>query len=112
MNNFKNSLHSENKAAFKPMYKCGVCDKVYDSILDRAKCEIECSRREEEAAKKAAEEKKKLEKATRKKELDDAIARAEELLNNYVKDYGSYNRKSDEKITLDDMFYDFFKFLP
>jgi hypothetical protein len=112
MNNFKNSLHSENKAAFKPMYKCGVCDKVYDSILDRAKCEIECSRREEEAAKKAAEEKKKLEKAARKKELDDAIVRAQELLDHYVKDYGSYSHKSDNKVTYDDLFCNFFNLLP
>ena len=114
MNNFKNSLNKEttNKAAFKPMYKCGVCDSIYDSIIERAQCEIECTKKAENAARKAAEEKKKLERTTRKKEVDLAIENAQKLMDRYVKDYGNYSYKAEESITLDDLLGDFFKFLP
>lgn len=115
MNNFKNSLRSEStaNAAFKPAYKCGVCGQIHDEIIARAKCEIECTKKEENAAKKAAEEKKKLEKANRKKEVDLAVIKAQELIDHYVKDYGNYSYRADnESITLDDLFCDFLRFLP
>ena len=40
-------------------YKCGICGKEYNNVLDRAKCEIACAEKAEEEAKKAAEAKKK-----------------------------------------------------
>lgn len=95
MNNFKNSLYNEisdtAKTAFKPMYKCALCDAVYESIEDRVKCEMACLEKKKKEEAKAAEEKKKAERAARKAEVDAAIEKAEELLNKYVADYGSYN---------------------
>lgn len=112
MNNFKNSLHNETSTtAFKPMYKCGVCGVVHDSILKRAKCEIECSKKAEEAEKKAAEEKKKLEQAARKKEVDEAVVKAQELIAHYMKDYGSYQYMSDDTFE-DPLFCGLLRLLP
>lgn len=90
----------ENK---KPMYNCGICGEVYDSIPERVKCEQACLKKQEEEAKKAAEAKKNAEKNVRKKEVMAAIENANELLRDFVKDYGSYelyydvNNVNDEK---------------
>lgn len=66
------------------MYKCSICGKEFDKVIDRANCEISCT-------KKAAEAKKKEEQNARHvkvtKMIDDAYAE----LNRYVKDYGSYS---------------------
>jgi hypothetical protein len=115
MNNFKNSLHDEAataNTAFKPMYKCGVCGTIHESIADRAHCELLCVAKEEEAAKKAAEEKKKAEQAARKKELDTALAKAEELLNKYVEDYGFYKAERSLYLDLEDAIDGLFRRLP
>ena len=81
----------DNKMYCKPIYKCGICGKEYPSIAERMKCEQACLKNQEEEAKKAAEAKKKAEKDTRKKEVTMAIEHASELLNEYIKDYGSYS---------------------
>ena len=81
----------DNKMYYKPVYKCGICGKEYSSIAERMKCEATCLKQQEEEAKKAAEAKKKAEKDTRKKEVTMAIEHASELLNEYIKDYGSYS---------------------
>jgi hypothetical protein len=74
----------------KLAYKCGICGKEFDNILDRAKCEIDCSHKAEEEAKKAAEAKKKEEQKVRKAEVDAAFKHLHELVTSYVKDYGHY----------------------
>lgn len=71
-------------------YKCGICGKEYNNVLDRAKCEIACAERAEEEARKAAEAKKKEEQKIRKAEVDEVFERLHELITNYVKDYGHY----------------------
>ena len=71
-------------------YKCGICGKEYSSVLDRAKCEIDCSKKAEEEAKKVAELKKKEEQKVRKAEVDEAFEHLHKLVTAYVKDYGHY----------------------
>lgn len=71
-------------------YKCGICGKEFNNVLERANCEIECSRKAEEEARKAAEAKKKEEQATRKSEVDKAFEELHKLMTAYVNDYGHY----------------------
>jgi len=80
----------ENKMYARPMYKCGVCETIFDNLRDRANCECACLKRQEEETKKAAELKKKAEQAARKVEVDEAFAHAIELKNAYLKDYDTY----------------------
>lgn len=84
-------MKDENKIYTKPMYKCGICNKAYNSIEERTKCEQTCLKKQAEEAAKAAELKKQKEKEGRKAELDAELKYAAELLSNYIKDYGSYN---------------------
>ena len=75
----------------KTMYKCAICNSVYDTVADRMKCEAACIKKEEEEAKRLAEEKKKEERNERKKEVEVALKNANELLQRYIEDYGSYD---------------------
>lgn len=81
----------ENKMYCKPIYKCGICGKEHDDILDRAKCEMQCVKKQEEEAKKAAEAKKKEEYEARQKEVTEAIDHTVELFNEFIKDYRTYH---------------------
>ena len=71
-------------------YSCAICNKSYETVAERAKCEAACIKKAEEDARKAAEAKKKAEKGKRKAEVDEAIKHAQELLQAYYNDYGSY----------------------
>ena len=88
-------MKDENKIYSKPQYKCGICGTIFDSIEERMNCEANCIKKQKEEAKKAAEEKKKKEKESRKVELESAIKYAAELLNAYIKDYGTYSFKTE-----------------
>ena len=81
----------DNNIYCKFTYKCGVCGKEHDSVLNRAKCEIECTEKAELEAKKAAEAKKKEEQKVRKAEVDAAFKNLHKLVTAYVEDYGYYN---------------------
>ena len=83
-------MDKKNTINCKFTYKCGICGKEFNNVLDRAKCEIACAEKAEEAAKKAAEEKKKEEQKIRKKEVDTALENLHKLVSAYVKDYGHY----------------------
>lgn len=81
----------ENKTYAKPMYKCALCDTVYESVAERAKCEMSCIAKKEEEDKKAAAEKKLAEKKMRKEAVDEAMSNAFRLAKEYMYDYGSYD---------------------
>ena len=83
-------MNNENKIYTKQVFKCGICGKEYSNVQDRANCELNCYKKQQEEAKKAAEAKKLSEKAARKKEVDDALDKAMQLRNAYIKDYGCY----------------------
>ena len=72
------------------IFTCALCGKEYNSILDRATCEINCAKKKEEEEKKAAAEKRAAEKKLRKEAVDEAVANAFRLVNAYTEDYGSY----------------------
>jgi hypothetical protein len=72
------------------MYKCAICDSIYETVTERMKCEAACIEKAEQEAAKLAEEKKKLEKDVRKAEVELAIKTAYELMQKYIDDYGSY----------------------
>lgn len=71
----------------KAVYCCAVCGKEYASIVERANCELVCSKRIEEEAKKAAEDKKIEEQMARLAEIDAAYAAADKLMEKYIEDY-------------------------
>lgn len=81
---------SENKMAVQPKYKCGICDKIHDSIEQRMLCEQKCLTKQKEEAKKALEEKRKNEEIARHKEVCEAIDRTEELIEAFIEDYGYF----------------------
>lgn len=83
-------MNNKNKMYTKQVFKCGICGKEYFDVQDRANCELNCYKKQQEEAKKAAEAKKLAEKAARKKEVDDALDKAMQLRNAYIKDYGCY----------------------
>lgn len=92
--NFKNTLNNEaateNPWCARLAYKCGICGKEHASVKDRAECELKCLKKQEKEKKLAAEKKKKEEQAVRKAEVDKAVARAQELIDQYAADYGNY----------------------
>ena len=77
----------ENKMFAKPMYKCAICDKIFEDVVSRATCELECAKRVEEEAKKVEAEKKKAEQKRRMEEVDSAYEAYEKLATEYIKDY-------------------------
>lgn len=83
-------MNNENKMYTKQVFKCGICGKEYSNVQDRANCELNYYKKQQEEAKKAAEAKKLAEKTARKKEVDDALNKAMQLRNAYIKDYGCY----------------------
>lgn len=63
--------------------------KFYDSAEACQEDEVKVKAEKEAAAVRAAQLKE--ERASRAKEVEDALAHANELLNNFVKDYGSFH---------------------
>lgn len=94
------------------VYRCGICDREHDNILDRANCEIECVRKMKAAAKKAEEEKKAAEQKVRKEAVDEAIKRAAKLQRDYINDYGHYEYEGEliENIFFPSKFWHHFLF--
>ena len=118
-NNFKNSLNNEtkteNKWCARLAYKCGICDKEHESIQKRAECELSCLRKKEEAERLAAKKKKMEEQKARKTEVDKAVDRANELIDNYIEDYGAYRYSNIFEVADDDEYIslrDFIRLLP
>lgn len=74
----------------KMQYACGICKTGYDSIQERANCELRCVKKIEEEERKAAEIKKQEEQTARKAEVDKALETFTELSQKYAEDYGSY----------------------
>ena len=71
-------------------YTCAICGAEHNNVLDRATCEMECTKRIAAEAKKAEEAKKQEEKNDRKAEVDAAFQRLHSLMTQYVNDYGYY----------------------
>ena len=91
----------------KAQYTCAICKTNYDTIQERAKCEMACVKKIEKEERKAAELKKKQEQETRCNEVNAALDNAYALLNKYMEDYGSF--KYDGKYKgLDILNMDFF----
>jgi hypothetical protein len=93
----------DNKICCKPQFKCSICGKIYDKPIDRAKCEIDCTKKQEEDAKRLLEEKKKAEQKARHAEVTKAIDDAYKLLDKYMKDYGTYHYNGNNLSILDDV---------
>lgn len=75
----------------KPAYRCGICGSIYDSIEERSACEAACLKKRAEEKRLAEEQRKKDEKIARKTEVDEAVKRAQDLINKYTEDYGVYH---------------------
>lgn len=96
-------MENDNKMYCKPAYKCAICGKEYSTVAERTACESSCLNRQEIEAKKAAEAKKKEEQKARHDVVTKAIDDACTLLNQYVKDYGSYSYDGTNFNALDDI---------
>lgn len=73
------------------MYKCEICGQEYSSVGERAACEVKCVKKQEEKERLRAEEVYKAEKTKRYNEVVDAIKKADELMEAFSKEYGSFN---------------------
>ena len=89
----------ENNCFTKPMYKCAICDQVYDSITQRMHCEQSCLKKQEEEARKAAEAKKIAEYETRVKEVRDAFKHAYMLRDKLEEDYSSLRFYKNDNVS-------------
>ena len=92
---------SNNKMAVKPMYKCAICESVFETIEERMNCERKCLIDEQIKAKKAEEERKAKERDTRYKEVCEALDKANELKRAYLDDYGCFVYDSTHEFTCD-----------
>lgn len=110
-NSFKNSLNNET-AETKVTFQCSICGKKHASVVNRAECELKCYKKQEEEKRLAAAKKKQAEHAARKKEVDEAIAHAEELKNKYIQDYGAYTRVHTCNADDLDKLFDVFRRMP
>lgn len=77
------------------VFICALCGKEYDHVLNRATCEIECTKKKEEEEKKVAAEKKAAEKKLRKEAVDESVANTFRLVNAFINDFGSYEYNPD-----------------
>lgn len=71
-------------------YACSICGASYDTVQERAKCELKCVKKIEEEERKAAEAKKQAEKDARHTEVFEALKTASDLLSAYTEDYGHF----------------------
>ena len=76
-------------------YICGICGARYESVQERANCELKCVKKIEEEERKAAEAKRIEEQADRKFEVDNAYKTFTELAKKYAEDYGSYEYEGE-----------------
>ena len=72
------------------IYKCEICGQEYESIQDRANCEMSCVKKQQEEEKAAAKAKKKAEQKSRYDEVNAALDNVYALVNKYIEDYGSF----------------------
>ena len=79
----------------KKNYKCGLCGTEYETVPERARCEMACVDKQVAIEEKAKKEKKKQEQEARRQEVDAAIDNARELLGAYIDDYGSFEYHSE-----------------
>ena len=62
-------MENKNNIHCKFTYQCGICGKSYDSVLQRAKCEIACAEKAEEEARKIRRKQIEKEEEARKERL-------------------------------------------
>ena len=74
----------------KKAFKCSICDKEYEDVMDRARCELTCGKKMQEDIKKAQEAKNKEIRLAEEAKVDEAFATAYKLRNEFVKKYGAY----------------------
>lgn len=97
----------ENKTYAKPMYKCGICDTVYESVAERSKCEQACVKKQIEEEKRAAEARKNAEREACYAEASAALENALVLVNKCVEKYGVF-KYSGSMTDLERLNMDFF----
>lgn len=89
-NNKATTNLNSDYAPRKPQYRCAICNTPYDEIEDRMKCEQKCLKKQEEERKKRKQEAMKAKEKERYQEVVDAVNKACDLYNKYLKDYGSF----------------------
>lgn len=75
----------------KKMYKCALCDQEYDTIAERAKCEMACIDKQLAIEENAKQEKAKQEQEAERQKVVAALNHAGELLDAYTDKYGSFS---------------------
>lgn len=91
-------MNNERKTCHELTYQCAICGATYDSIQDRIHCETTCLKKQQEEEKRISEAKKKEEQEARKKEVENAIKHASQLLEAYTKDYGYYKHNVGDDV--------------
>lgn len=69
-------------------FKCAFCGKAYDSIKDRASCELKCHEKEEKRIHDEKMEALRMEKDSRIKEIEKAKEKYYSLRKQFYLDYG------------------------
>ena len=78
----------------KKNYKCALCNKEYETIAERAKCETACVDKQLAIEEKAKKEQAKQEQEAERQKVMAAINYAGELLDAYTDKYGSFSYSS------------------
>ena len=84
----------------KTIFKCGICQKVYNNVEDRMQCETKCIKDLKDAERMM--EKKRLydEQVARQKEVENSYRNFVKLREAYLEDYGRSYIPNDSLITL------------
>lgn len=81
-------------------YKCSFCGAEYSQAIDRARCEFACDEKHKQAAEEEMKKRLAEERTARYEECVAATKRAEQLWNDYLRDYGSYGRMAEAEKAL------------
>lgn len=84
-------------------YYCGVCNKAYENLEERAKCETKCLKERAKAEEALRKQKLEEEKKVRYKEIECMWKALNGLISGYIKDYGSI-QLGERRLFNDDYF--------
>ena len=68
-------------------YKCGICGKEYESVKERAACELACAEKAEKVAEEKRRKRLEAEKDIKSKAINDKLSEVIDLMVEYQKDY-------------------------
>lgn len=103
----------KNNIVGKPMYKCGICGKVYDNIEDRMNCEKKCIHDLKVKNEKIKQEQKEKERKSMEDSINGLANQYYNMIDKYINIYHTYpnvtinNKNNTINVTHDPVYNSF-----